>query len=239
MYPTDVVKTRQQLEELQGRARAQEATHDKTLAALRVQLQKELDAKTAELSQLEQETSAKFEELSAQLKLYRQRTKKTLEQKDLLILQLKKRLKDGKDIDLGTSTGGTDSEPSRTPPATRAPAAAASAAAPAPAKHEDPAAQLGQEEAREKMAQLSGVVRDNAKLLKTYQQRIADLERGKQGGDANIAYLKNVLIRYFEKPSHENHKRLIPVLRVLLGLTDSEVSQIEAVREGASKGWFF
>jgi chromosome segregation ATPase len=236
----EIVKSRSQLEELQGRVRAAEATHDKALASLRAVLQKELDAKTAELSQLEQETSAKFEELSAQLKLYRQRTQKTLEQKDLLILQLKKRLKDGKDIDLGTSTGG-DSEPSKTPPAARPPAATAASAATAaaPAKNEDPAGQLGQEEMREKMAQLNCVVRDNAKLLKTYQQRISDLERGKQGGDANIAYLKNVLIRYFEKPSPENHKRLIPVLRVLLSLSDSEVSQIEAVRESGSKGWFF
>ncbi len=227
-------KTRRQLEELQTHSRAAEATHHKALATLRTQMQKELDAKTAELGQLEQETSAKFEELSSQLKLFRQRTKKTMEQKDLLVLQLKKRLKDGKDVDVG------DTEASVIAAAPVASAAAKeTASAAAAAKSEDPAANLGQEDAREKLVQLSGVVRDNSKLLKTYQQRISELERGKQGGDANIAYLKNVLIRYFEKPSAENHKRLIPVLRVLLGLSDSEVSQIEAVRETANKGWFF
>jgi hypothetical protein len=235
-------KLRKALEEASARAREEVAVREREAHEARAALQKELDARTAQLAQLEQETGAKFDELSAHLKLYRQRTKKTLEQKDLLLVQLKKRLKDagrdeGTDSDNLTSSSGGNTATTGGGTVVAA-AAAGPASGPAVAASSglvDVASGLGAEDAREKMAQLSGVARDNARLIQAYQQRIAELERGKQGGDANIAYLKNVLLRWFENPTSENSKRLTPVLKVLLGLTDDEVKIIDSNK----KGWFF
>ncbi len=219
----EAARLRREVEEQTNKAREAAHARDSDLQAARASFQKELDHKTAQLAQLEQETSSKFEELSSQLKLYRQRTKKTLEQKDLLVLQLKKRLKDaGRD---DTTTEGESPSPA---PVTMAAAAAAAASGNLVAREADVATGLSFEDAKEKMAQLSGAARDNARLIQMYQQRIAELERGKQGGDANIAYLKNVLLRWIENPSGENSKRLTPVLKVLLGLTDDEVKVIDA-----------
>ena len=218
---------RGRLEELTLQLRNIEATQTTAVQSVRSQMQSDLDAKTAELVQLEQETGAKFDELSAQLRLYRQRTKKALEQKDLSILQLKKRLKEG--------PGESVAEP--VAPPVSAPSVDSSEKPPV-----DASVGLHESELKDKVAQLTGVVRDNAKLLQVYQ---GELEKAKKqaiagaGDGPDLEYLKNILLRYFETPSPENQKRLLPVMKMILDLSPHELTIIEkSQRKGGILGFF-
>ena len=59
------------------------------------------------------------------------------------------------------------------------------------------------------------------------KSEIAMLTRQKKREEVDLAYLKNVIVKYMET---EEHERLLPVLTMLLQITPDEVSKVEEAR---------
>jgi GRIP domain len=98
-------------------------------------------------------------------------------------------------------------------------------------------------ECRQRFGELGEEVRDNERMLELHTQqaatlkdRIRELEAGQTRKGTNIEYLKNVVVKYMEKPDEQD--RLVGVIATVLHLSKDEVARIEEARARAKRRWF-